>query len=65
VLSGRVLVVWGSDDRKLPVRDAQPELDYFKGIRLEVVQGAGHLLPVADPDLTARFITDFLGAPRD
>jgi pimeloyl-ACP methyl ester carboxylesterase len=65
VLSGRVLVVWGSDDRKLPVRDAQPELDYFKGIRLEVVQGAGHLLPVADPDLTARLITDFVGAPRD
>jgi pimeloyl-ACP methyl ester carboxylesterase len=47
------------------VRDAQPELDYFKGIRLEVVQGAGHLLPVADPDLTARLITDFVGAPRD
>ena len=62
LLAGRTLVLWGGHDRRLPLRDAEPELRYFKDFRLEVVPGAGHLLPVVEPHLTARLITDFLGA---
>jgi len=61
LLSGRVLVLWGSEDRRMPLPDAQAEIQYFKGIRLEVVPGLGHLLPVHRPDVAAQLITDFLG----
>ncbi|MGA7172607.1 MAG: alpha/beta hydrolase [Candidatus Dormiibacterota bacterium] len=60
LLSGRTLVLWGGHDRRLLLRDAAPELQFFNGIRLEVVPGAGHLLPVVEPSLTAQLITDFL-----
>jgi pimeloyl-ACP methyl ester carboxylesterase len=64
LLSGRTLVLWGGRDRRIGVGDAQRELRYFKGLRLEVVPGAGHLLPVLEPSLTARLITEFLGDSR-
>jgi pimeloyl-ACP methyl ester carboxylesterase len=62
LLTGRVLVIWGSEDRQLLLRDAGPELEYYPGIRLEVVQGVGHLFPATQPDLTARLITKFAAA---
>ncbi len=65
LLGGRTLVLWGGHDRRLAVRDVESELRYFKGLRLEVVPGAGHLLPVVEPNLTARLITEFLGDPTD
>jgi pimeloyl-ACP methyl ester carboxylesterase len=53
-------VLWGGHDRRLSLQDAGSELRYFKELRVEVVPGAGHLLPVVEPHLTARLITDFL-----
>ncbi|MGC2191292.1 MAG: alpha/beta hydrolase [Candidatus Dormiibacterota bacterium] len=61
LLSGRTLVLWGGRDRRIAVGDAERELRYFKGLRLEVVPGAGHLLPIVEPNLTARLVTEFLG----
>ena len=60
LLAERTLVLWGGHDRRLPLRYAQPALDFFKDLRLEVVPGAGHLLPVTEPNLTAHLIADFL-----
>jgi len=60
LLAERTLVLWGGHDRRLSLRDARRELDFFKDLRLEVVPGAGHLLPVTEPNLTAQLITDFL-----
>jgi pimeloyl-ACP methyl ester carboxylesterase len=62
LLSGRVLVIWGTEDGQLRLRDAAPQLSYFPGIRLEVLQGARHLFPATEPERTARLITDFLAA---
>ncbi|MGC1185658.1 MAG: alpha/beta fold hydrolase [Candidatus Dormiibacterota bacterium] len=64
LLSGRVQVIWGDDDHRLPLQQAQAELDSFPGLRLDVVAGAGHLLPVLQPARTASLIVDFLGTPR-
>ncbi|HVC23808.1 MAG TPA: alpha/beta hydrolase [Candidatus Dormibacteraeota bacterium] len=61
LLSGRVQVIWGEEDRRLPLHRAQAELDSFPGLRLDVVPGAGHLLPVMHPTRTATLIRDFLG----
>jgi pimeloyl-ACP methyl ester carboxylesterase len=60
LIAGRTLVLWGGHDRRLSLQDAGSELRYFKELRVEVVPGAGHLLPVVEPHLTARLITDFL-----
>jgi 2-hydroxymuconate-semialdehyde hydrolase len=62
LLSGRVLVIWGTEDGQLRLRDAAPQLSYFPGIRLDVLRGAGHLFPATQPEMTARVITDFLAA---
>jgi pimeloyl-ACP methyl ester carboxylesterase len=63
LLSGRVQLIWGDRDHRLPLQRAQRDLGYFPGLRLDVVPGAGHLLPVLEPDRTARLISDFLAAP--
>ncbi|HEY6538388.1 MAG TPA: alpha/beta hydrolase [Candidatus Dormibacteraeota bacterium] len=63
LLSGRVLVLWGGMDRRLPLAPAERELRHFPGLRLEVVADAGHLLPFLKPDLTARLIESFEGGP--
>ncbi|MGH7642697.1 MAG: alpha/beta fold hydrolase [Candidatus Dormibacteria bacterium] len=60
LLADRTLVLWGDRDRHLPLRDAEPEIRYYRDFQLEVVPGEGHLLPVLEPLLTARLITDFL-----
>lgn len=62
LLSGRVLVIWGIEDGQLPLRDAAPQLSYYPGIKLEVLEGAGHLFPATQPETTAGLITDFLAA---
>ena len=62
LLSARVLVIWGTEDRQLPLRDGAPQLSYYPGIRLEVLQGAGHLFPATQAETTARLITDFIAA---
>jgi pimeloyl-ACP methyl ester carboxylesterase len=60
LLSGRVLVLWGSEDGQLPLRDVAPHLRYFPGIKLKALEGAGHLFPATQPEITASVITEFL-----
>jgi 2-hydroxymuconate-semialdehyde hydrolase len=62
LLSGRVLVIWGSEDGQLLLRDAAPQISYYPGIKLEVLAGAGHLFPATLAELTARLITEFLAS---
>ena len=62
LLSGRVLVVWGREDRQLLLRDADPQLSYYPGIRLDVVPDAGHLFPATQAERTAGLITKFLSS---
>ncbi|MFZ0995475.1 MAG: alpha/beta fold hydrolase [Candidatus Dormiibacterota bacterium] len=60
LLSGRALVIWGSEDGQLPLPDAARQLSYYPGIQLEILPGAGHLFPATQPESTARLITAFL-----
>jgi len=62
LLSGRVLVVWGSEDGQLLLRDVAPQLNYFPGIKLKVLQDAGHLFPATLPEITAGLLTEFLAS---
>jgi pimeloyl-ACP methyl ester carboxylesterase len=54
------LVVWGSDDPVLPMRDAyafERDLPGCVGVRL--VPGAGHTPQLEDPDAVALLIAQF------
>lgn len=56
-----VHVLFGRDDRLLDWRsNGQALVDKAPGARLELVDG-GHMLPVTQPDLTARFIEEVVG----
>ena len=52
-----VRIIVGSEDRALP-SDVQTKmtLPYLKDVTLEIINGAGHLLPWEVPDTLARFI---------
>jgi pimeloyl-ACP methyl ester carboxylesterase len=56
LLADRTLVVWGSQDRRLPLAGARGALRHHRGLRLRVVEGAGHLLPYEQPELVAELI---------
>lgn len=64
LLSGRVMVIWGDLDDQLPLEPARRELSAYPGVTLEVVNGAGHLMPFLDPVGTAERITGFIDARR-
>ncbi len=48
-LSCRVELVWGSEDREVPVEVAERALALLSHGSLNVVEGGGHLLPVEAP----------------
>lgn len=66
-LSGRlhritapVLVVWGAQDRLLPVAYAHRWAEALGTARLEILDEAGHLPPVEQPDTFAALVREFL-----
>ena len=63
------LLVWGREDRLLPVREAERLAARMPGARLAVLPDAGHLpqreMPQAFGDAVAAFFTDVLGGPYD
>ncbi len=56
------LVVWGSDDRIIPVAHAHAAHEALQGGRLELIEGAGHYLHVSHPDRFAHVLGSFLDA---
>jgi pimeloyl-ACP methyl ester carboxylesterase len=54
------LILWGDQDRLLPVRNAAPLAAAIKGAELRVVPGAGHNLFFDDPGLVNTAIGEFL-----
>jgi pimeloyl-ACP methyl ester carboxylesterase len=49
-IEGDVRLIWGSDDREVPVEIAERALGMLAHGDLEVVEGAGHHLPLQAPD---------------
>ena len=50
------LLVWGSDDRIVPLEAGQMYADALPNAQLEVVDGAGHWLELERPDELARLV---------
>lgn len=61
-VAGPVLVIVGSDDALTPVAHAEAIAARIPGARLEVIQGAGHLSNLDDPETFTRLLTEFLEA---
>jgi pimeloyl-ACP methyl ester carboxylesterase len=54
------LIVWGEDDRIIPVSHGHATHEAIPGSRLEVLAGAGHFLPFEEPEWFAAALVDFL-----
>jgi pimeloyl-ACP methyl ester carboxylesterase len=55
-----VLLIWGEDDRLLPVGRAREAVRTLPGARLEVIEGAGHTPQAERPDRFNSILEDFL-----
>ena len=53
------LVVWGRDDRIVPLECGERYAKALPRARLEVVEGAGHFVDLEKPDQLAKLISDF------
>jgi len=55
------LVIWGSNDRVVPLTCAHQFVKGLANARLEIVQGAGHLVEYEEPDKVAQLISAHAG----
>jgi pimeloyl-ACP methyl ester carboxylesterase len=64
-LSSRVVLLWGAEDRDVPVAVAEEALRVIRQAggtaELEVLPGVGHLVPTQAPEAMARVIVEELG----
>lgn len=60
-LRARTLVLWGAADRLIPPVYAARWGTLVPGARVEVVEGAGHMLPYEQPETFARTVAAFVG----
>jgi pimeloyl-ACP methyl ester carboxylesterase len=56
------LIVWGKDDRIVPVECGELYRRGLPNATLTVLEKCGHLPPIEQPDAFARLVLDFLGA---
>jgi pimeloyl-ACP methyl ester carboxylesterase len=54
------LIVWGDQDRIIPVAHAHQAAEAIGGARLEILEGAGHFLPWRNADWFLPILEDFL-----
>jgi pimeloyl-ACP methyl ester carboxylesterase len=54
------LIVWGREDRIVPVECGEQYRRRLPNARLEVFEKCGHLPPFERPDAFARLVTEFL-----
>lgn len=57
------LVIWGRQDRWLPVEQAERVRGAIPGARLEVIDACGHMPQEERPAEVTRTILRFVGAP--
>jgi pimeloyl-ACP methyl ester carboxylesterase len=55
------LIVWGREDRIVPVECGEQYRRLLPNARLTVLERCGHLPPIEQPDAFARLVVDFLG----
>lgn len=54
------LIMWGDRDAVIPVAHAYAAHELMPGSRLEIIEGAGHFVPVEQPDVIAGLLGEFL-----
>ncbi|QQG48787.1 MAG: alpha/beta hydrolase [archaeon] len=59
-IGARTLVVCGEDDRMTPPKWSEFLAKNMQAASLELVQGAGHMLPLEKPAVTGKILQDFL-----
>jgi pimeloyl-ACP methyl ester carboxylesterase len=59
-VSAPALVVWGRDDRIVPLECGERLVKALPQARLAVVEGAGHFVEMEQPDELARLVTEFV-----
>ena len=60
-LSNETLVLWGAQDKLLIPAYAQRYGELIPNSRVELIEGAGHMLPYEQPAAAAKAIAGFLG----
>ena len=55
------LILCGTEDRMMPLKNSELLSDHMPGARLEVLPGAGHMMMAEQPDKVAGLLADFLG----
>lgn len=60
-----VLVICGEEDRMTPMRYAQYLADHIKGARIEIIQGAGHMVMLEKPQEVRNCMLGFLRTISD
>jgi pimeloyl-ACP methyl ester carboxylesterase len=58
------LIVWGREDRIVPVECGEQYRRALPNATLTVLERCGHLPPIEQPDAFARVVIDFLGAKK-
>ena len=54
------LLLWGSKDRTVDPASAEPLSRNFHAVKVEIIEGAGHLPYEECPEEFSRIVTDFL-----
>lgn len=55
------LIVWGDDDKVVPLSAGRRFLSALPDARLEVVKSCGHCVDMEQPEALAKLVTDFIG----
>ena len=55
------LVVWGDDDKVVPLSAAKRYVEALSKAKLEIVKGCGHCVDMEQPEALARLVTNFIG----
>jgi pimeloyl-ACP methyl ester carboxylesterase len=59
-VTNRTLIVWGREDRIVPVVCGEQYRRLLPNATLTVLDACGHLVPIEQPDTFARIVTEFL-----
>jgi pimeloyl-ACP methyl ester carboxylesterase len=54
-----VLIVWGAEDRLLPLRSVE-DFARIRGARVEMIHGCGHIPQLEKPAVTRRLVAEFV-----
>ena len=54
------LIVWGAKDRVIPVAHAHIAHELIPGSRLEIIEDAGHFVPLERPERFVAVLDDFM-----